>query len=170
MLPSCLTSNLSWPHGAGKHRPAEWCSNSSAVPSLLVLVLIPFTPINASCGAGNVAKKVLKVCVSVLRLCEMLKIVLWMLINGITDTTFLIPLTHHSNRHHLHVVTKDKTYIILPEQARQCTRVEELLNKWHSLLSSTAASKDWAPYPIPADRGHFHLNVNWREIGFAATH
>lgn len=37
------------------------------------------------------------------------------------NTTSLILLTHHSNRHHLHVATKTRTYIILPHQASECT-------------------------------------------------
>lgn len=36
------------------------------------------------------------------------------------NTTSPILLTHHSNRHHLHGATKIRTYIILPDQAREC--------------------------------------------------
>lgn len=69
------------------------------------------------------------------------------------NTAFLIPLSGFSNRHHLHVATK--TYIILPERARECTRAEELLNKWHGLLSSTTSSQRLTTLPCSSRQRTF---------------
>lgn len=88
------------------------------------------------------------VCVWVYYVCGRCWRMFWMLTNGtrphdVPGTSAPLssfPLTHRSNRHHLHVETQDKTCIILPGTGQIVHKSGgELLNKWQRPSVFTSA-------------------------------